>query len=176
MHLRAAILEEHSREQVTRIVQWIGRDTGRIAALIDIFIRDEYRVVQRAAWIVSDVGRLHPELMQPHIPSLVQRLEDKGTHIAVKRNVYRLMQYLELPEAVHAPLMNSCFASLADPREALAVRAFAMSILARLAGIYPEIGQELRLIIEDSLQHEAAPSFKSRARKVLQQLDKASGH
>ncbi|WP_118972323.1 hypothetical protein [Taibaiella koreensis] len=172
MNLREAILEEHSRQQVSRIVQWIGANTGRIAALIDIFCHDEYRVVQRAAWIVSDVARQHPELMLPHIPALVQRLEDDNTHIAVKRNVYRVMQYLELPEAVHAPLMNSCFDSLANPREALAVRAFAMSILARLALVYPEIGHELKLLIEDNLLQEPAPSFKSRARKVLQQLEK----
>jgi hypothetical protein len=45
-----------------------------------------------------------------------------------------------------------------------------MSILARLVETYPEISNELRLIIEDALQHEAAASFKSRAKKVLNQL------
>lgn len=170
--LRTAILEEHSKEQVSRIVHWIGPDRARIAALINIFLHDEYRIVQRAAWIVSEVAARHPTLMLPYIPALVGRLEDGDTHIAVKRNVYRLLQHLDLPEAVHSTLLNSCFDALADPGEAAAVRAFAMSILARLALVYPDIGNELKLLIEDQLREETAPSFLSRARKVLRELDR----
>ena len=170
MNLREAILAEHSKTNTQKIVQWIGNDPEKIRKLIDILLNDEYRVVQRAAWIMSDVAKIHPDLMLKHIPVLVEKLKDTKAHIAVKRNVYRVLQFVELPEAIHGDLMNDCFESLMNPREALAVRAFAMSILARLVKTYPEISNELRLIIEDALQHEAAASFKSRAKKVLNQL------
>lgn len=170
MNLHEAILAEHSKTNTQKIVQWIGNDGEKIRKLIDILLNDEYRVVQRAAWIVSDIAKIHPDLMREYIPVLVEKLKDTKAHIAVKRNIYRLLQFVELPEAVHGDLMNDCFDSLMNPREALAVRAFAMSILARLVETYPEIGNELRIIIEDALQHEAAASFKSRAKHVLNQL------
>ncbi len=170
MNLRDAILEEHSKTHTQKIAQWIGNEPERIAQLIHIFLHDEYRVVQRAAWIVSDVATLHPDSMAKHVPALVEKLTDKGAHIAAKRNVYRVLQFLALPEAVHGALMNYCFDSLTDPKEALAVRAFAMSILARLVKDYPEIKNELKLVIEDALLQETAPSFKSRARHVLKQI------
>lgn len=170
MDLREAILEEHSKKQVAAIVHWIGNDKQKIDRLMKLFLHDEYRVVQRAAWIVSDIAALHPQLMQRYIPALVNRLDDADTHIAVKRNVYRMMQYLDLPESIHSNLMNHCFESLVNPKEALAVRAFAMTILARFAAIYPEIRNELKLIIDDALLQETAPSFKSRAKKTLKQI------
>jgi hypothetical protein len=170
MNLREAILAEHSKANTQKIVQWIGNDREKIRKLIDILLHDEYRVVQRAAWIMSDVAKIHPASMLEHTPTLVEKLKDTGAHIAVKRNIYRLLQIVELPETVHGDLMNDCFESLMNPREALAVRAFAMEILARLVKPYPEIGNELRIIIEDALQHEAAASFKSKAKKVLKQL------
>jgi hypothetical protein len=170
MNLREAILAEHSKTNTQKIAQWIGNDREKIRNLIDILLNDEYRVVQRAAWIMSDVAKIHPDLMQEHVPKLVEKLKDTKAHIAVKRNIYRLLQYVELPEVIHGNLMNDCFESLINPREALAVRAFAMGILARLVKTYPEIGNELRIIIEDALQHEAAASFKSKAKHVLNQL------
>lgn len=170
MNLHEAILAEHSKTNTLKIVQWIGNDREKIRNLIDILLNDEYLVVQRAAWIMSDVAKIHPDLMGEYVPVLIEKLKDTKAHIAVKRNIYRMLQFVALPETVHGDLMNDCFDSLMNPREALAVRAFAMSILARLVETYPEISNELRLIIEDALQHEAAASFKSRAKKVLSQL------
>lgn len=170
MNLREAILVEHSKANTQKIVQWIGNDPEKVQKLIDILFKAESRVVQRAAWVMSDVAKVRPTLVQQYIPALIEQLKDTNAHIAVKRHIYRMLQFLELPEAIHGDLMNNCFESLMNPREALAVRAFAMSILARMAETYPEISNELRLIIEDALQHEAAPSFKSRAKKVLTQL------
>ncbi len=173
MDLRQALLEEHSKNQVAMIVTWIGSDTTRIARLIHIFMHDEYRVVQRAAWVVSSVAAQYPHLVVPHMPALVKRLQDKGIHDAVKRNVLRLFQFTELPEAIHGALMNCCFDALTDAKEALAIRAFAMTVLARLTAWYPELNNELVLILEDALQQQQSPSFKSRAKKILQQAKKA---
>lgn len=90
MDLRTSILAEHSKLHTRSIAQWIGNEPERVAALIHILLTDEYRVVQRAAWVVSDVATLHPEAIQLHVPDLVEKLKDNTAHIAVKRNLYRI--------------------------------------------------------------------------------------
>lgn len=172
INLREAILAEHSRPQTLKIAHWIGNEPQKVRQLITILLEDEYRVVQRAAWVVSVVAEQHPSVITPYVPLLVAKLKDPEQHVAVKRNIYRMLQFLALPEPIHGDLIHLCFESLLQPGEALAVRAFAISILARMFGIYPELGNELRLILEDALQHETAPSFKSRAKKILKELDK----
>lgn len=170
MNLREAILEEHSKAQTKMITDWIGTDAERLAALMDLFMNDEYRVVQRSAWMVSEVARKQPAMFKPYLPMLVDKLEDKEAHNAVKRNILRIFDNIDLPETLHGPIMHHCFKTLEDINETLAARAFSIGILSGLAKIYPEIKNEFKMILEDHLQHESAPSFKSRANKALKQM------
>ena len=172
MNLRKAILEEHSKAQTDKIVHWIGQDVMKLQELMNLFMNDEYRVVQRSAWMVSEVAKKYPDLFQPYIPYLIEKLADIDAHIAVRRNVFRIFASLDLPETSHGIIMHHCFEALKNPKEALAVRAFAVSILTRLMKVYHEIIQELKIILENYLQYESAPSFKSVANKALRQMAK----
>lgn len=53
MILKEAILNEHSKAQCARIVNWVGKSQARFDELFNLFLNDEYRVVQRAGWSVS---------------------------------------------------------------------------------------------------------------------------
>jgi hypothetical protein len=170
MHLRSQILQENSRAHTLKIAAWVSRDPARLAQLVDLFLHDEYRVVQRAAWILSYVAQKQPEWMQPHLPAMVKRMEDSGIPVAVKRNVTRVLQFLPIPPALHGQVMNHCFELLVNPEETIAVRAFSMTVLANLAKEYPDIRNEIRLVLEDELQHQPSPGFASRAKKVLKML------
>ena len=92
-------------------------------------------------------------------------------HDAVKRNSIHLLQDMEIPKKYHGEVMNICFTFLESPTEALAVKVFSMTVLGNLAKQYPEIKAELKLLIEYQLPHQSA-GFKSRAKKVLKDLDK----
>ena len=68
-------------------------------------------------------------------------------------------------------MINTCFKFLESPTEALAVKVFSMTVLSNFAKQYPEIVPEIKIVIEDQLPHQSA-GFKSRAKKVLKDLDK----
>ena len=170
MKLREEILKEHSKAQCTKIVRWVGSSQLRFDELFHLFLYDEYRVVQRAAWPVSYCVDAYPVLINKHWKTLMQHLKKPGLHDAVKRNSIRFMQQIDLPEKYHGAIMDLCFAYMESAKESLAVKVFSMSVLANLAKHYPEIKAELKLIIEDQLPHQSA-GFKSRAKKVLKQLE-----
>jgi hypothetical protein len=50
MDLRKTILQEHSKAQTSKIVKWVGDSQQRFDKLVNLFLNEEYRVVQRAAW------------------------------------------------------------------------------------------------------------------------------
>src|ERR1044072_6798370 len=143
MDLKAEILKEHSKEQALKVTNWVGSDKKRLEELLHLFLHDEYRVVQRSARMVSMVAEIQPELIKPHLEAIVNKMNEPGVHVAVKRNVVRLLQYMDIPEPLHGMVMNTCFELLADPKETIAVRAFSMTVLANLAKVYPDIKQEL---------------------------------
>ena len=175
MDLRTEILLRHSKENTQRLTSWVGDAPDRFAQLMDLFLHDEYRVVQRAAWIVSHVLTAYPELGTPHLATLLGSL-DQPKHPAVLRNVLKVFaDALTVPEAYEGELADRAFRILADPQLPVAVHVHAMQILFNLTRQYPELGGELRLLLEDQLEH-ASPAYCSRARKILRQLPENAGH
>lgn len=166
MKLREEILKEHSKEQTNRIVQWVGNNQVKFDELFEIFIRDEYRVVQRAAWPVSYCVAAHPGLIKKHFGQLIENLHRPGIHNAVKRNTVRLLQAVDIPEEYQGAVMDICFSYIASPAEPVAVKAFSLGVLKKLSKDYPEIIPEIKLLIEERCDDETA-AFKSRARKFL---------
>lgn len=169
MDLRKTILEEHSKAQTNKIIRWIGGDQKRFDELFNLFLNDEYRVIQRAAWPLGYCVINHPEFIQKHFSKLVKNLHKPTLHNAVKRNTVRLLQDITIPEKYHGEVMNICFEYIADPKEKVAIKAFSLSILQKLSHLYPEIKQELKAIIEDRWDYESA-AFRSRAKKILKEL------
>lgn len=171
MNLREEILFKHSKDQCTKIVNWIGSDQKRFDALIDLFLNDEYRVVQRAAWPMSYCVIDHPSLINKHWNKIISNLSKPGIHVAVKRNTVRFMQDIDIPEVYHGDVMNICFNYMESFEEPLAVKVFSMSVLGKLAKQYPQIIPELKLIIEQQLPHQTV-AFHSRAKKILKEINK----
>lgn len=165
MNVRQEILKEHSKVQCNKILQWVGADQKRFDELFYIFLHDDYRVVQRAAWPVSNCVILHPVFITRHWKDLINNLKKEKLHNAVKRNSLRLMQDIEIPVKFHGEIMNLCFAYLQSPTEALAIKVFSMTVLGNLTKKYPDIVPELLLIIEEQLPQQTA-GFRSRAKKV----------
>src|SRR3954467_14755919 len=117
MNLRDEILAEHSKEQARRIVAWIGTDKSRFAELMRLFLADVYRVPQRAGWPLGDAVKLHPELIQPYFPQLLKQIERDDVHVAVKRNIVRLLQFVEIPKRYAGRFFDVCYGLLDDPKE-----------------------------------------------------------
>jgi hypothetical protein len=169
MNLRQTILKEHSKAQANKIITWIGSDQKRFDELFSLFLNDEYRVVQRAAWPLSYCVINHPQLIRKHFSKLIKNLRKPKLGDAVKRNTVRLLQHIPIPEKFHGELMSVCFDYISDLQEKAAVKAFSLTILQNLCQQYPEIKDELKTVIEDRWDYETA-AFRSRAKKILSGL------
>jgi len=166
MKLREELLKAQSKANCNKLVQWVGSNQQRFDALFHLFLSDEYRVVQHAAWPLSYAVAAHPPLIKKHFSRLIKNLEKPGIHGAVKRNTIRLLQEIEIPKKYHGVVMDTCFKYIAVPGEAIAVKAFSLGVLEHLAKIYPEIIPEVKLLIEENYDRET-PAFKSRAKRFL---------
>jgi hypothetical protein len=170
MNIKAALLKAHSKKQCSKIVKWVGHDQKRFDELFYLFLHDEYRVIQRAGWPISYCVEDHPDFIQKHFPRLLKNVEKKGIHDAVKRNTVRLLQYVDIPKKFHGQVMDLCFKYISSHTEAVAIKAFSITVLHKLAKQYPEIVNEIKLIFEERWDHETI-AFKTRARKLLKEMD-----
>lgn len=170
MIIREEILKEHSKENALRIATYACQSEKNFKELMLCFSDKEYRVAQRAAWSVSWAAGKKPEMIIPYIKELVAQLQRKDVHNAVIRNSVRILEAIEIPEKFHGAVMNTCFKFIEDPATPVAVKAFSLTTLFNLSKHYPEIQQELKLIIEERWETETA-AFKSRGRKILKSIN-----
>jgi len=173
MNLREEILKEHSKEHALEIADYACSSKQKFKELMKCFTADDYKLAQRAAWSVSWAARKNPGMMLPYIKELVAVLKKKNVHDAVIRNAVRVLQDIEIPGKFQGEVMDACFQFVESPTTPVAVKAFSLTILSNLLKTYPEIKSELKLIIEERWEQETA-AFRSRAKKILIQLEKPS--
>jgi len=166
MDIRAALQAEHSKRNTTAIAEYIGGDAKRFAELMKIFFEGEYRPTQRAAWPMSVCIEKHPELITSYLNKLVDQLTRNDVHDAVKRNVVRLLQYIEIPKRLSGKIYSICVDLIDDISEPVAVRAFALTVAIKIAGNEPSLLDELRLIAKAHLSLTSA-AFHKRARVLF---------
>lgn len=164
MNLREEILKEHSKNQCNKIVTWIGDSQKRFDELFNLFLNDEYRVTQRAAWPLSNSVIDHPEFIKNKFSLLLNNLKKPGLRNSIKRNTIRIFGQVAIPKKFEGEIMEICFEYIASPDEMVAIKAYSLSVLQKLSKKYPEILPEIKVLIEDQLPHQT-PAFKSRAKK-----------
>lgn len=166
MDLISMLKAEYSKTQTLQIVNFIGNNQQRFDNLVKIFLTHEYKIIQRAAWPLSECAKKYPALVNKHFKSLIKHMQDPKQHPAVKRNVLRIFDNIEIPEKYHGRLMTICLHYIADPKEPIAVQAYALGVLKKLTKLYPEIKPEVKIIIASRLPYASA-AFCSRARSFL---------
>ena len=125
-----------------------------------------YRVSQRAAWPVSYCIERNPELVKPYFNDLIKQLEREDAHVAVRRNVARLLQFVDIPKRYAGRIFEACYSLLDDPNEPVAVRVFSLTVAAKIAKDSPVLLEELRMLAKKYPQKSTA-GFRSRTRRIL---------
>ncbi|MEO8647702.1 MAG: hypothetical protein ABI539_00910 [Acidobacteriota bacterium] len=166
MDIKCALLEVHSKEQAIKIADYVGSDEQRFAELMKLFTGPVYRVGQRAAWPVSLCIERDPNLVQPYFPGLIKQIERDDAHIAVRRNVLRLLQFVAIPKRYQGRVFDLCYKLFADVSQTVAVRVFAMTVAADLANGDHHLMNELQLVAESHPQLATA-GFQARVRRVF---------
>ena len=169
MNIKEELLREHSLTNAKAIAAFACSSNKNFNVLFSCFTADEYRLAQHAAWSVSWCAKMQPKIIKPYITKLVDIIDKPGVHDAVKRNSLRILKEINIPEDIHGILMDKCFTMIEDPKAPIAPKAFALQVLYNLTKIYPEIKDELKLVIEERMPTETA-AFKSRGKKILKEL------
>lgn len=170
MDIKARLAEEHSKSLTHKIVASVGNDKERFNELILIFLGDDRRLAQRASWPLSYVLIRYPHLLNPYFDVFIEKLDDGNNHPAIIRNILRVLQEIDIPETYHGVLVDKSFKFILSETQPAAIRAFALTVASRICKPYPELVNELRLILNELAVLPQLPSMRSRLKKALKEL------
>lgn len=166
------ILEQcRSAEVRNRLARQIKAEQIDLNEYIDL-LYEKHPIGMRFTWVLGEVCEKAPELIAPALPRFFEVRGDMKFP-GYDRSIAKWFWLCGIPEEIEGEVVEQLFEWMLDPKIKVAVKVFSMSALADIARKYPELGTELRLIIEEQFEDGSA-GYKSRGRKVLAKLEKIS--
>jgi hypothetical protein len=170
MEIESKILALRSKQQVEKVVRWVGTDPKRCEQLMNWFLDGSEEISKRSAWVLGHCCERHPELAKPWIKPMVKKLQESDTHSAVQRNIMRILQFVEIPKALKGTVVNICFNFISDTKSEIAPQALAMTVLSNIAKKEPDLLNELHVHVTQMLPY-TTPAFRARAKKIFKNLE-----
>lgn len=157
------------KQDLERALDFIGEDSSLIDELSSLVFIDDRKISMRAAWTLRYVAESFPDLVEHHLEHLVERLESISS--SCQRSLLNVLDCYAIPDELEDDVYHSCFNILLNKSSAIANQAICMSIASKICFKYPELSNELILVIEDLLINGSA-GIKSRGNKIISQLRK----
>lgn len=168
MDYKKLLEERYSKETIMQIAHFLVDNQQEIGEYLHLMKDGKEGTSQRAAWAFGHAGIADPSIVSDHMSELLQMIETPK-HASISRNIYRILQFVDVPEEYEGTLYDLCIRDLIDPKQPIAVKCFGMTTAFNICKKYPELQDELKMVIEENLENASA-GYKSRARKILPKL------
>lgn len=158
-----------NKKNAVETADFITQEISLLPELLDYCFDPNGDYNQTACWVMSNILDRNPELLNPYLSRILEATTKEGYHDGVYRNCFRVLSRRKIPNDLHELAIDSAFTHFENKKNAVAIRAFSMKVLGDLLGKYPDVAQELVLMIEEELPHGTS-GFKSIGKKVMRQL------
>lgn len=174
MNIVEQLKKEHSKNNSRVIAEAVIQNTDLFNDLKNCFLSNDKLLAQRSAMVLYSLTEKEPTLIQSIVPELVKALSRKDLIDAQCRTIFRCLHFVEIPERFQADLIDHCFAYSANPKSAIAVKAFALQVALNICKLHSDLGTELAAHTELILKNEKAPGVQAKGRNVLKALNRLS--
>jgi hypothetical protein len=169
MDYRRGLKERNSKTLWIEIFNDIGSDKNKLSELMDLFFGDDRRLALSSSQPVGMIGEKKTELIKPYLVKMVKHLNTNPID-GVKRNILRTFQFNSIPEEVEGEFFDVLLIYLTSLSEAVAIKAFSMTVARKICKKHPELAQELIPIIERLMEASESSGIKHRGKKELIKL------
>jgi 8-oxo-dGTP diphosphatase len=156
-------------------VEWVATSAIENPAifnkLFEYSFSSDKKLAFRASWTLSKVCDKYPEMIYPYLTRIIEKL-DKLDNESSQRSFLRIISFTDIErinQKLHGILTDHCFRALNSGFSAIAIKAYSMEILYKLAVKYPELANELSASV-NILQSEGSAGIAARGRMILKKL------
>ncbi len=166
-------LMDTSRAVIDCVVETIGKEPEKFQAVFELSFSPKKQLAMRASWAIMISSLKNPDLFVPYINKVIISLPEIK-NLAVRRCLLRI--FVEYPQLLECEslglLVDACFNFLLDGESPIAVKAYSMKILYRVASAEPMLAGELISAIEIMIPkfEGSLPRMGKRMLKDLSQL------
>lgn len=167
--MRELLTKKASRANSYKVVEICGHDYENYQELIRLIVNYECPISEKAAWAMNHCFEDGLGFFEDYFEQLVPIIGDNKYTDSVKRNIVRILQFVDIPEKYQASIIDSCFDLVINKKTAIAVKAFSLGVLENMTKLYPDLKNELIAVIEELLP-KASSGLKNRGQHILKRI------
>ena len=168
MNIKNELLKDRNKFKINEVAKYVKLNNSKLIDLVSLLKTKDDFLQYRVSWCLSTCYDLKVPNISLHCEVLMNTLLSSSSS-SVKRNLLRVLQWIDIPEKHHGNLINSCFSFVDDINEPVAVKAFSLGILEKMCGFYPDLKKELLLVCENHRNTKSA-GIKSRINRIYKFL------
>lgn len=131
-------------------------------------ISAEPKIATRYLWLLSEIGILNPIYLLQELPFLFEQC--KKIQPSLTSSFANFWHLAGVPVENESEAITLLFHWLLSPKINSTIKSRSIWVLFALTKKYPELGNELKLCIQDQ-QYKHSKDFEKRVQKVLQKLE-----
>lgn len=140
--------------------------------LLILALDKDQLISNRAMWVLNHCNDLEFERIKPFYVKLINHLKSKNLHSGVIRSILRMFQSYPVPKKLESFMLDKCFEYIKNTSEAIAVRAFAMTVALNISKPYPELLNELSIVLNHLNIAEESAAINARTKNTLKEIAK----
>jgi hypothetical protein len=144
----------------------------QLSELVKLALEKDALLSSRAMWVLTHCSDIDPTCVKPYYASLILNLKNKSLHNGVIRGTLRLFQEQDVPTEHQSFLLDKCYEYVKNPAEAIAIRSFAITVIYQISKSYPELLNELKLLLLHLNTNDTSPGMTSRIKNTLKLIER----
>lgn len=140
--------------------------------LVSYCLNDDPLLSSRAMWVLGHCTDIEFGLFIPYHEILITNLNKLKLHDGVIRNTLRLFLTHPVPDNHQSFMIDLCYSYIKDPSVAIAIRAFAITVVFNISKPYPELLLELEQVLNLLPLEDESPGMRSKIKNVLKAIAK----
>jgi hypothetical protein len=169
MDLRTKLKTRISKEEIENLIQSVNNDRISIEEIITLLKNKETQF--QASWLMTHMVEKKPSILDFKLINQLVKILANTTHEGLERNIWRSLNFVQIPPSLHENLINIAFEKLEDHNTAVAIQVFTMSVLEKLLVNEAELQLALKAILELKMERQPTPGLRSRATKIINKIN-----
>ena len=161
---------EYHRQGIVLLAKKACADPHIFNALFHVYMQGDEALKPRAAWALGHAAEIRPLAFKKAHAGIIKQLQSHGLHQSIYRCAFKCLEEIDIAEKHIAIIFNLACKYLTSEIYETAVRAFAITVAAKCALPYPELRNELILMLRVIKQQSVSAAINVRVRKALKVL------
>ena len=171
MRIRALadILEvDRSKQRISELILQLEKEGFAFGEFFEVLPTIKLPVRWYLCWMLTHYVERNPDHGTTH-QNLIWETLKACNNDSMRRDLWRTLTFIQISEDLSGEIYDKALSTITSQNYPIAVRAHAMYVAGNIAKPYPELRNELLLILKDFDQEESA-GIRSRARNLRKAL------